>query len=43
MKLSKFKVFLALTFSLLCLLIITSTANAQAIKATIGDILSNPD
>jgi hypothetical protein len=43
MKISKFKVFLSVTFSLLCLLIITSTANAQAIKTTVGDILSNQD
>ena len=39
----RFKVFLGVTFSILCLLIITSTANAQAIKVTVGDILSNPD
>jgi len=39
----KFKIFLGVTFSLLCLLVITTAANAQAIKATIGDILSNPD
>lgn len=43
MKILKFKVFLGVTFSLLCLLIITSTANAQALKATVADILSNPD
>ena len=34
---------MCVTFSLLCLLIITTSANAQAIKATVGDILSNPD
>ncbi len=43
MRITKFKVFLGVTFSILCLLIIISTANAQAIKATVGDILSNPD
>ena len=43
MRTLKFKIFLSVTFSLLCLLIITSTANAQAIKVTVGDILSNPD
>ena len=43
MKISKFRLFLAVTFSILCLLIITSVANPQAIKATVGDILSNPD
>ncbi len=43
MRTSQFKLFLAVTFSILCLLLITSTTNAQAIKATIGDILSNPD
>ena len=43
MRISKFKVFLGVTFSILCLLIITSAANAQAIKTTVGDILSNPD
>jgi hypothetical protein len=43
MKTPKFRVFLAITFSILCLLIITSTANAQAIKTTVGDILTNPD
>ncbi|MFZ0050748.1 MAG: hypothetical protein WAK96_03155 [Desulfobaccales bacterium] len=43
MRILKFKVFLGVTFSLLCLLIITSRANAQAIKTTVGDILSNPD
>ena len=43
MRTLKFKIFLGVTFSLLCLLVITTAANAQAIKATIGDILSNPD
>ncbi len=43
MRISKIRVFLCVTFSLLCLLIITTSANAQAIKATVGDILSNPD
>ena len=43
MRNSKFRVFLGVTFSLLCLLVITSTANAQAIKTTVGDILSNPE
>jgi len=43
MRISKFKVFLAVTFSFLCFLIITSTANAQAVKSSVGDILSNPD
>ncbi|MGO9175167.1 MAG: hypothetical protein ACLQED_03345 [Desulfobaccales bacterium] len=43
MRTLKFKIFLGVTFSLLCLLVITSAANAQAIKATVGDILSNPD
>ncbi len=43
MRISKIRVFMCVTFSLLCLLIITTSANAQAIKATVGDILSNPD
>src|SRR5208282_2127076 len=43
MRISKFRAFLGVTLSILCLLIITTAANAQAINATIGDILSNPD
>jgi hypothetical protein len=43
MRISKIRAILAVTLSILCLLIITSAANAQAIKATVGDILSNPD
>ena len=43
MRISKIRAILAVTLSILCLLIITSAANAQAIKTTVGDILSNPD
>ncbi len=43
MKISKFRAFVAVTVSILCLLIINSTATAQALKTTVGDILSNPD
>jgi hypothetical protein len=43
MRISKIRAILAVTLSILCLLIITTAANAQAIKTTVGDILSNPD
>ncbi len=43
MRVSKIRAILAVTLSILCLLIITSAANAQAIKTTVGDIISNPD
>lgn len=43
MRISKIRAILGVTLSILCLLIITTAANAQAIKTTVGDILSNPD
>lgn len=43
MIISKFRGFLGVTVSILYLLIISTAANAQAIKTTVGDILSNPD
>jgi hypothetical protein len=43
MRVSKLRVVLAVTLSILCLLLITTTANAQALKTTVADILSNPD
>jgi hypothetical protein len=43
MRSSKLRGILAVTLSILCLLLITTAANAQALKTTITDILSNPD
>ncbi len=43
MRISKLRAVLAVTLSILFLLLIITTANAQAIKTTISDILSNPD
>jgi len=42
-RISKFKLFLGVTLSILCVLIITTSANAQVIKTAVGDILSNAD
>ena len=43
MRVSKLRAVLAVTLSILCLLLITRTANAQALKTTVADILSSPD
>lgn len=43
MKIQKMRPFWAVTVGILFFLIIAATANAQAIKTTVGDILSNPD
>lgn len=43
MKPHKVNSFMALTLSILYVLIIVTTANAQAINTKVGDILSNPD
>ena len=43
MRISKIRAILGVTLSILCVLIITTAANAQAIKTTVGNILSNPD
>jgi hypothetical protein len=43
MRISKIRVFLGVMLSILCLFLLSTAANSQAIKTTVGDILSNPD
>jgi hypothetical protein len=43
MRSSKLRGILAIALSILCLLLITTAGDAQALKTTVTDILSNPD